>query len=294
MRVLLVGHRGQLGTELLRQLESGCSETGVVPQCYKGAEITCADLGELDITDRQAVLSYVGECKPDVIINCAAYTNVDGCETHRDEAYRVNATGPRNLAMAAERAGAKLLHVSTDYVFDGTQAEPRREYDLPNPVSVYGKTKLAGEEFARRFCSRAFIVRTAWLYGYEGKNFVKTMLRLGREKGIVTVVNDQIGNPTNAVDLAYHILKIAATEEYGTYHCTGNGACSWYDFACKIMEYAGIEARVVPCSSEEYPSPTKRPAYSALDHMMLRLTVGDDMRDWREALACYFEHYTEE
>ena len=177
-------------------------------------------------------------------------------------------------------------------MFRGDERRPRREYDLPDPVSAYGKTKLAGEEYVRRFADRYFIIRTAWLYGYRGKNFVKTMVRLCRERGGAMVVNDQHGTPTNAADLSHHILKVACTEEYGTYHCTGNGdECTWYDFACEIARLAGYEGAIRPCTSEEYPSPTKRPEYSNLDNMMLRLTCGDEMRDWKEALETFFDNW---
>ena len=225
-----------------------------------------------------------------MVINCAAYTNVDGCESHQDDAFRVNGIGSRNLAIACENVGAKLVHVSTDYVFKGDEATPRREYDVTNPVSVYGKTKNAGEEFVRQFCKKHFIVRTAWLYGYYGKNFVKTMVRLCNERGGATVVNDQHGNPTNAADLSHHLLKIAASEEYGTYHCTNNGECTWFEFAAEIARLAGFEGAMKPCTSDEYPTPTKRPAYSSLDNMMLRVTVGDEMRTWQDAIAAYFEN----
>ena len=195
------------------------------------------------------------------------------------------------FAIAAERVGAKLMHISTDYVFSGEGTRPWREYDQPCPVSVYGKTKLAGEQFVQTFSSRHFIVRTAWLYGYHGKNFVKAILKKARAEGKVTVVNDQRGNPTNAADLAYHMLKIAATEEFGVYHCTGNGECSWFDFASEILRLADFGAEALPCSSTEYPSPTKRPAYSSLDHMMLRATVGDEMRPWQGALESFIRNY---
>jgi dTDP-4-dehydrorhamnose reductase len=158
---------------------------------------------------------------------------------------------------------------------------------------VYGKTKYLGEEYVKQFCSRYFIVRTAWLYGYTGGNFVKTMLRIAREKGSCRVVNDQRGNPTNAADLAHHLLKLLTTEEYGVYHATGNGECSWYEFTRKILEYAKIPAEVSPCTTAEYPTPAKRPAYSALDHAMLRATVGDEFRPWEDALRAFFEVYHE-
>ena len=284
MNVLITGSNGQLGRELAKNLSNGFTELGPIPETLQGAQVVCVDVEEMDITNYDAVVDLVEELNLDLIINCAAYTNVNKCETDSDAAFRVNALGARNLAMAAERFGAKLVHVSTDYVFSGEDREPRTEWDLCNPQSVYGKTKYLGEQYVRDFCSRYFIVRTAWLYGYVGNNFVKTILRLARENGGVKVVNDQFGNPTNAADLAHHILKLAATEQYGVYHCTGSGECSWYDFASKIVEYT-------PCTTDEYPTPAKRPAYSALDHRMLRNTVGDEMRPWQEALKYFLDHY---
>lgn len=290
MNILITGCNGQLGSELAKNLKNGYTELGPVPEEFHNAQVVCVDVQEMDITNYDAVVDLVEELALDVIINCAAYTNVNGCETDSDTAFRVNALGARNLAMAAERFGAKLVHVSTDYVFAGDGAVPYTEWDLCDPQSVYGKTKYLGEQYVRDFCSRYFIVRTAWLYGYVGNNFVKTMLKLAREKGGAKVVADQRGNPTNAADLAHHILKLAATEQYGIYHCTGTGECSWYDFASKIVEYAGIPAAITPCTTEEYPTPAKRPAYSSLDNRMLRNTVGDEMRDWQDALKYYLEH----
>ena len=287
MKILITGANGQLGHELRRTLTQG-SELGPIPGEYVEAEITGVDVEELDIADTRAVDAFCKEGRFDVIFNCAAYTNVDGCEAKPDQAFLVNALGARNLAMAAERYGAKLVHVSTDYVFPGDGNTPYSEWDLPCPKSVYGKSKYLGEQYVRDFCSRFFIVRTSWLYGYRGGNFVRTMVRLARQNGGVRVV--ERGNPTNAADLAHHLLKLAVTREYGVYHCTGNGECSWYEFARKIIGYAGIDAEVSPCTSEEFPSPTKRPAYSSLDHRMLRCTVGDEMRDWQEALRCFFEN----
>ncbi|HWQ41970.1 MAG TPA: dTDP-4-dehydrorhamnose reductase [Desulfosporosinus sp.] len=291
MKILITGAIGQLGSSLMKILKMGTSELGEIPVFFKVAETEGVDFQELDITDLETVLAYTANSKPDLIINCAAYTNVDGCETNQDDAYKVNTLGARNMAIAAEKIGAKLVHVSTDYVFAGNGTKPDNEASICHPQSTYGTTKYLGEQYVRDFCSRYFIVRTAWLYSPVGKNFVKTIMKAGRERGALKVVNDQIGNPTNAVDLAYHILKIAVTEEYGIYHCTGNGECSWYDFASKIIEYAGIKATVSPCTTEDYPSPAKRPAYSALDNMMLRCTVGDEMRNWQDALRYFMDHY---
>ena len=290
MKILITGSKGMLATQVITDLERGYTELGEVPAALKGAQLVLADVDELDITDKAATEAFIAQHNPDIVINCAAYTNVDGCESNQDTAFMVNAIGSRNLAIACENTGAKLVHVSTDYVFRGDEPTPRREYDMPWPISAYGKTKYAGEQFVRQYCKKSFIVRTAWLYGYNGKNFVKTMVWLAKEKGGAKVVNDQHGNPTNAADLSHHLLKIAASEEYGTYHCTGNGECTWYEFAAEIARLAGYEGVMSPCTSEEFPTPTKRPAYSSLDNMMLRVTVGDEMRHWKDALKAYFEN----
>ena len=300
MKILITGCRGQLGTELQKQLAAGESELGRLPEAVQQAEVVAVDMDVLDISDLAATKAFVGREKPDVVINCAAYTNVDGCEINRQDAFKANALGPRNLAMAAEAVGAKLVHVSTDYVFSGADngGVPLDEADRPAPVSAYGVTKLLGEEYARQFCSRSFVVRTAWLYSYTGKNFVFTMMNAGKKFGALTVVDDQRGNPTNAVDLAHHLLKLAASEEYGVYHCTGEGVCSWYEFASEIIRLSGTPATVAPCTSEEYaaknPAAARRPAWSALENRMLACTVGNEMRHWKDALAAFFAHYQPE
>lgn len=290
MKILITGSKGQLGNELQRIIKDGYSEIGQVSENIKNSEVFPLDIDELDITKLEDVKTVLNEIKPDVVINCAAATNVDGCESNQDLAFKINAIGPRNLAMVCEEIGAKLVQVSTDYVFSGKGYTPLTEYDIPAPYSVYGKTKLKGEEYVREFSSKYFIVRTAWLYGYVGKNFVYTMMRLGEEKEELTVVNDQKGNPTHANDLAHHILKLIETEEYGVYHCTGKGECTWYDFASLIMELSGRKCRVIPVTSEQYKTPAKRPEYSSLDNMMLRCTVGDEMRDWKEALKSFMSN----
>ena len=289
MKILITGSRGQLGNELLSILNTGKSDIGAMDDALKGSEVVAVDMDELDISDKYAVEKLVSECRPDVIINCAAMTNVNACETALETAMKVNASGARNLAAAAEKTGAKLVHVSTDYVFHGDGTRPYCEWDVCDPNTVYGKSKYLGEQYVQQFCSRYFIVRTSWLYGLVGNNFVKTMLKLGTEKDKVTVVNDQRGNPTNANDLAHHILKLILTEEYGIYHCTGTGECTWYDFAKKIMEYGGKQCEVLPCTTEEFPSPAPRPAFSSLENLMLKCTVGDEMRPWEEALKTYLE-----
>lgn len=287
MKIMITGCNGQLGNELQSILKSGKSEIGAAPAAILGAEILPVDVDTLDISNMVAVSEYVNANRPDVIINCAAMTNVDGCESDYQTAFKVNALGVKNLAVCAENVGAKLIHVSTDYVFAGDATKPYCEWDNVDPQSVYGASKALGEKYALSFCKRSFVVRTSWLYGYIGKNFVKTVRRVIRERGGITVVNDQRGNPTNANDLAHHLLKLALTEEYGIYHCTGEGECTWYDFAVKIAEYSGLGDTVKPCTSEEFPTPTKRPAYSSLRNLALECTIGNEMRDWQSALKTY-------
>lgn len=290
MRILITGAKGMLASQIIKDLERGYTELGELPKEMQNAQVITCDVNELDITDNNACRTYFIEKMPDICINCAAFTNVDGCEDNKMAAFKVNAMGARNLARACELVGAKLVHVSTDYVFSGEGNTPFCEYDMPNPQSVYGKTKLMGERFVEQFCSKYFIVRTAWLYGYAGNNFVKTMVKLGTEKGTLKVVDDQKGNPTNAADLSHHILTLAPTCEYGIYHCTGEGECTWYEFAKEIIKLAGVNATVSPCTTEEFPRPAKRPAYSCLENMMLSATVGNKMRDWKEALKAYFDN----
>ncbi|WP_346895269.1 dTDP-4-dehydrorhamnose reductase [Clostridium sp. UBA7503] len=289
MKLLVTGGKGQLGCQLKYIIEKNSSDIGELDGRFKNCQCKFIDYDELDITNYNEVISFITSFKPDVVINCAAFTNVDGCESERDIAFKVNTIGPRNLAIACEKYDAKLLHVSTDYVFNGEGIVPFKEYDIPHPVSVYGKTKLMGEQYVRENCNRYFIVRTAWLYGQWGKNFVHTIMKAAKEKGHLDVVEDQIGNPTYAEDLAHHILKIILTDEYGIYHCTGNGECSWYDFACKIIEYSGIECTVSPITSDKINRAAKRPAYSSLDNMMLRAISEDEMRHWQEALMSFIE-----
>lgn len=294
MKILITGSNGQLGNELQKIVSTGKAEIGAVSEEIKNAEVFAMDVDTLDITNLEQVKKVLNEVKPDVVINCAAATNVDGCEANQDLAFKINSLGPRNLAMVAEELGAKIVQVSTDYVFSGVGEAPLKECDLVAPVSVYGKTKLLGEEFVRDFSTKYYIVRTAWLYGYVGHNFVYTMMKLGKDRDTLNVVNDQLGNPTHANDLAYHILKLIQTEEYGVYHCTGKGECSWYNFASEIMKLSGRNCTVNPCTSEEYksmyPNSADRPAYSSLDNMMLRCTIGDEMRDWKDALKTFMDN----
>lgn len=297
MRILVTGALGQLGHELRRCLESMRAEIGPIPELYAGASVDYIDYADLNIADETAVAAWFAAHAYDLVINCAAITNVDGCEADEEGAYRVNALGPRYLARAAQAQGAKIVHVSTDYVFPGTDPKPRREDDPVGPLSAYGRTKLAGERFVEEECVRHFICRTAWLYGYVGKNFVKTMLRLGAARDKITVVADQFGNPTSANDLAYELLRIAATENYGVYHVTNEGTCSWADFAARIMEKAQLPCAVLPVTSEQYkaanPQSADRPHFSSLVNARLEATIGNEMRPWEAALDEYFENLSE-
>ena len=290
MKIIVTGCRGQLGTEIIKQLREGRSELGPIPEKLVSATVIPVDLPELDITNYKMVDDFIRRQRPDVIINCAAYTNVDGCEVNHDAAFKANALGPRNLAQAAEKTGARLVHVSTDYVFSGREngGIAQDEATIPGPISAYGSTKLMGEKYVEQFCHRHFIVRTAWLYSYYGKNFVKTMVRLGQTHDKITVVNDQLGNPTNAVDLAYHILKLAVSHDYGIYHCTGNGICSWYDFACEIFRQAGLPVQVDAVTTAEYgASKAARPFNSRLDKSKLAENGFTPLPEWKDALSRY-------
>ncbi|HWR39058.1 MAG TPA: dTDP-4-dehydrorhamnose reductase [Patescibacteria group bacterium] len=274
MKVLVTGGKGQLG----RAFAQIGAEYRHQWEYY--------DIEEMDITRAKDVFAAVEQLKPDAVIHGAAYTQVDKAETDIDGAYRVNVIGTQNIAAACLKFNVKMVYVSTDYVFDGMKQQPYTEFDPVNPLSVYGKTKLEGERLAARICPRLFIARTAWLYG-EGNNFVKTMLRLAGEREYLTVVSDQTGTPTYAVDLARGILSILETEAYGTYHMTNQGQSTWYDFAREIFRQTGISKEVRPLRTEEYPVPAKRPQHSILRNYMLELTVGDSFRPWEEALSEY-------
>ena len=287
-KVHVTGCNGQLGRAI--QKEYAGDVTYILTDVAEGEGIT-----SLDITDIDAVMSLVLNEKPDVIINCAALTNVDGCEKMWDLAYKINAIGPRNLAIAATAVGAKLVHVSTDYVFAGTERTPRTEFDTPDPISAYGKTKLEGEQFVRQFAEKFFILRTAWLYG-DGKNFVKTMVRVAKTHDEVSVVCDQFGSPTSAVELAKMIHFLEGTDNYGIFHATCEGETNWADFTEAFYAKLGITAKVNHITSEEYakmnPEAAKRPAYSNLDNYMLRLTTDQfAMANWEDALDVYLKDF---
>jgi len=281
MNILITGANGQLGYEVFKSIRLK----------YENADITAVDLDKLDICDPAMVAFAVKGM--DAVINCAAFTNVDLCETASKEAFAVNCEGVKNLAQACIKENATLIHISTDYVFDGTKTTPYTEEDLTNPQSVYGKSKLMGEKEAEK-CRKHFILRTSWLYGEKGKNFVKTMLNLGRTKEFVKVVNDQIGTPTLASDLAEVIVSLLGRTDYGTFHCTGNGSpVTWFEFTKEIFKLKGINTPVLPCTTEEFNAKAHRPSYSVLENRKLRQIGLDSMRDWKIALKEFLDERTE-
>lgn len=275
-KLLITGCNGQLGRALNREYEG------------EQVQIINTDMQDLDISDLDAVMQSVREQKPDVIMNCAAMTAVDRCESEYEKAFRINALGARNLGIAARETGAKLFQISTDYVFSGDADRPYVETDQPDPQSVYGSTKLAGEQFVRDFADRYFIIRTAWLYG-EGKNFAATMLRLAESEKQVRVVGDQTGTPTSARQLAKMMHVLEPTDNYGVFHGTCEGQCSWADFAAEIFRQAGKETKVQYITTGEFPAEAKRPAYSVLENQMLRLTTDFKMQQWQDALSVYLK-----
>lgn len=275
MKIVVTGASGQLGQELVVQVKC------------KGHELFAFTKSELDITNLEQVSKVMYEIKPDVIINAAAYTNVDGAEIDKDLAFNVNAYGQRNLTIAAETVGAKICYVSTDYVFNGQAETPYNEYAQVEPLGIYGESKYAGEFLTSSLSSKYFIVRTAWVYGEYGPNFVKTMLRLADEKDELGVVHDQVGSPTYTVDLAEFLLQLVESHKYGIYHCTNSGNCSWYEFAQAIFELAGKDIKVNPLTSDQFPRPAKRPNYSVLNDMAMRVNGFGVRRHWKDALEAF-------
>lgn len=277
MKIFVTGCNGQLGRAVNLQYKDDPNVTFVN-----------TDVADLDITKVDDVMGAVKAEKPDVIVNCAAHTAVDACETDWDNAYRINAIGPRNLSLAANEVNAKLVHISTDYVFDGKGTRPYTEFDKVDPQGAYGKTKLAGEEFVKDFANRYFIIRTAWLYG-DGKNFVKTMLRLSETNDAVSVVNDQVGSPTSTKELAGAIAHLIPTDNYGLFHGTCEGVCSWADFTEEIFRLRGLSTKVNRITSAEFNAKAPRPAYSVLDNYMLKLTTDYKFAQWEHAIAEYLK-----
>jgi len=312
MRIVITGGAGQLGSDIAREL---ANEFEVVP----------VDFPDFDITNLGVTIQYLRRLKPEVIVHCAALTDVDACETEADRAYLVNGIGARNVAIAAHKVGARLVHISTDYVFDGEKTGPYREHDRPNPKTTYGMSKLMGERFVAQQTHAHFILRIAWLYGRTGHNFVKTILRLAQTRDELRIVNDQYGTPTWTVDVAKQVERVLQTEAYGTYHATSQGSCTWYEFALEIFKNAGYEAEVdpsgsvrlipnpksqipvlssltpntqsltpitlTPVTTAEFPRPAPRPRNSVLDNFLLRIQGIDIMPTWQESLEKFLSEW---
>lgn len=276
--ILVTGADGQLGHALRKLVKR-----------YADFSFVFTDVDDLDITNAPLIQRFFELNTVDFCINAAAYTAVDKAESEMDTAFLINADAVEILAKVCAASKTKLVHISTDFVFDGEQSKPYVEADTTNPLSVYGQSKLQGEEEARRHCEKHFVVRTSWLYGRHGKNFLNTMLRLGTERETVSVVNDQVGTPTSAADLAECLMQIVsepdAEAKYGTYHFANEGACSWYEFATAIMELAGLNCEVHPIGTEAYPTAAKRPSYSVLDKSKVKEAFGLKIPDWRESLT---------
>lgn len=275
MKILVTGANGQLGNELRNLLETE------IPGCT-----LYTDRDELDLTDAKAVDAFMLDNEITHIVNCAAYTAVDRAEEEKLACSAVNCDAVKNLAMAADANGVKVIHISTDYVFDGTNHRPYRESDKVNPISQYGTTKRKGETALLALAPESIIIRTAWLYSSYGNNFVKTMLRLADSQGEVRVISDQIGTPTYARDLAVAIFKILTSHQWvsGIYHFTNEGAASWYDFAHAIFRIAGKKVKLIPIPTEDYPTLAIRPAYSILDRSRIKATYGVEIPHWEESL----------
>ncbi|WJI10320.1 dTDP-4-dehydrorhamnose reductase [Methanobacterium sp. CWC-01] len=276
MKVLIIGAEGMLGHDLEAVL-------GVEH------EISTTTIHTLDITDLEKTVKTIGEINPQVVVHAAAFTDVDGSEERADLAYQVNVLGTRNVAVACQKTDSALVYISTDYVFDGTKDGSYQEYDQTNPLGMYGKTKYLGEVQVRDLLDQFYIVRTSWLYGYHGPNFVATMLGLAEKLDQIQVVSDQIGSPTYTVDLAQAINQLIKTPAYGIYHVTNSDHCSWYQYAQLIFQMKGVEVELVPVTTEEFGSPAPRPKYSVLDNYHWRMQGHPPLRSYKEALKDYLE-----
>ena len=282
MKVLVTGYGGQLGWDTVRQLEA------------RGIECRGVDIQDFSLTDARAVKDYICDYHPDAIVHCAAYTNVDKAESEPEICANVNGMGTLNVVRAAVSVGAKVVFISTDYVFPGTGDQPWQVDDAYGPQNVYGMSKVQGEDAVRSLLTDYFILRTSWVFGKNGRNFVRTMLRLGHEKNEIRVVNDQIGSPTYTQDLARVICDLLPTDKYGIYHVRNEGFMSWFDFASMIMEKTGLPCQVLPVSSAEYPTPARRPLNSRLDGSALAEAGIEPMPSVEDALIRYLEEIRDE
>ncbi|MGI6225522.1 MAG: dTDP-4-dehydrorhamnose reductase [Peptococcales bacterium] len=275
MRILITGAKGMLGSDLVKVFND--NEYEVVP----------CDVDNFDITDITATIKYIKANKPHIILHPAAYTDVDGCEANEDLAYRVNALGARNVAVACRELDIPMVYYSTDYIFDGTNSQGYKEFDQPNPLNVYGRTKLAGERFVQQILDKFYIVRISWLCGHNGKNFIKTILKLSQKRKELTIVNDQTGSPTFTIDVSQATLQLIQKPIYGIYHITNSDYCTWYQFAKEICQYAGVNVNIKPITTKEFNRPALRPEYSILNNYHWKLEGYRPLRSYKEALEEY-------
>lgn len=275
MKVLVTGVKGQLGYDVMNELKK------------RGLEAVGADIEEMDITDAESVNRFIMAAKPDAVIHCAAYTAVDAAEENEDICRRVNADGTRNIAKVCKELDCKMIYISTDYVFDGQGSRPWEPDEERHPLNVYGQTKYEGELAVQELLEKYFIVRIAWVFGVNGKNFVKTMLNLAQTHDTLTVVNDQYGSPTYTYDLARLLVDMVQTDKYGIYHATNEGICTWYEFACEIFKQANVAVKVLPVSAAEYRAKAKRPENSRMSKEKLTENGFERLPSWQDALGRY-------
>ena len=277
MRVLVTGVKGQLGYDVVRELTA------------RGHEAIGVDVEEMDITDKKSVESVMKENMPEAVIHCAAYTAVDAAEDNVELCRKINAEGTQNIADVCKELDIKMIYISTDYVFDGEGERPWEPDDERSPLNVYGQTKYEGDLAVQNTLDKYFIVRIAWVFGVNGKNFIKTMLNLGKNRDSLTVVNDQFGSPTYTYDLAKLLVDMVETDKYGIYHATNEGICTWYEFACEIFKQAGMNIKVAPVSASEYPAKAKRPSNSRMSKEKLTDNGFEKLPTWQDALSRYLK-----
>ena len=277
MKVLVTGVKGQLGYDVVNELEK------------RGHEAVGVDIQEMDITDAGSVDQVIGEAAPDAVIHCAAYTAVDAAEDNVEICRKVNADGTQNIANKCKQLDIPMIYISTDYVFDGQGERPWLPDDERAPLNVYGQTKYEGELAVQNTLDKYFIVRIAWVFGVNGKNFIKTMLNLGKTRDSLTVVNDQFGSPTYTYDLAKLLVDMVQTDKYGIYHATNEGICTWYEFACEIFKQAGLNVKVAPVTADQYPAKAKRPSNSRMSKDKLEENGFERLPSWQDALARYLK-----
>jgi len=290
LKIVITGISGMLGVDLYQTLREEYEVVGFDLKEFPSTPFFPPPVQRGDITRIDEVKRAFHELTPDLVVHTAAYTDVDGCEKNPDKAYKVNALGTRNVCLASQDLNIPVIYISTDFVFDGNKGSPYLEFDQPHPINIYGRSKFAGEEYVKTLLNRYFIVRTSWLYGHYGRNFVETILQLASQKKELRVINDQVGSPTYTRDLSGKIKGLLLAKSYGVYHITNSGSCSWYEFAREILKLSGIKGvELKPITSEELDRPAPRPRFSVLENYCLRLSLENSLRDWKEALRNYIK-----